>query len=726
MPQISIADVRQKYPQYDDMSDAELADRLYQRFYSDMPRAEYDQRIGLAQPQAMEPQAQATEQAPLGSTPDAQAAQPMSMGEDVVRSFGAGVRSGLEGLVALPGDLSNLAATQISALAKRLGANEQTADLLGKALTRVTPMGPPTSETVQGATNALMGDALRHEPQTTAGEYARTAGEFLPGAAVPGGIVARTAAVAVPAGVSETAGQLTEGTPYEGLARFLGAVAGGSAVGTAQGAGALRAATKADRAQKVNTALAEAAEFGVPLTRGQASGDLKALTAEENLRQMPGIAQRPMRQFDEAQQAAIGQYTDQMAARFGRSAGDAAEVVPEGVRRIAASLEAKGNALYDKAFESGLMVHKEALDNLPAFINNRLVQEGRIVDEMLTPAASRALREVDEAIKTAGALQPRAPSPDGLTASSGGQIAGINLKGLHQIRRRINNLKGVNPDDWATLGQVKRAFDDWIDDAVDHFLYSGDDAALEAYREATKTWKDFRAITHPRAGDNAGKIISKMLSDDAHANEVANWLYGANIARPNTNAPRVAKRLKTLLGDTSTEWAAIRAGAWDRLTRASRDEEILSPTKMANNIEDFVNGSGKSLARELFSAEERGTMRRLANTLRRTVTPRDATNAPRSGYTTAALMRGFGNAILGSIGATTHGITGGLAGFIALPVMRGVKDLRTLRKATSVSPQSVPVVKEVNAAIPAANALAIGAANNLPMLTGGANALPAQ
>ena len=44
----TIADIRQQYPQYNDMSDQQLADALYQKHYSDMPREQYDAKIGMA------------------------------------------------------------------------------------------------------------------------------------------------------------------------------------------------------------------------------------------------------------------------------------------------------------------------------------------------------------------------------------------------------------------------------------------------------------------------------------------------------------------------------------------------------------------------------------------------------------------------------------------------------------------------------------------------------
>src|SRR4051812_1015214 len=43
----TIADIRAQYPQYDDLSDAKLADGFYQKFYSDIPREEFNSKIGL-------------------------------------------------------------------------------------------------------------------------------------------------------------------------------------------------------------------------------------------------------------------------------------------------------------------------------------------------------------------------------------------------------------------------------------------------------------------------------------------------------------------------------------------------------------------------------------------------------------------------------------------------------------------------------------------------------
>lgn len=46
----TIAEVRQKYPQYQDMSDEALAGALHKKYYSDMPVADFNAKIGLAAP----------------------------------------------------------------------------------------------------------------------------------------------------------------------------------------------------------------------------------------------------------------------------------------------------------------------------------------------------------------------------------------------------------------------------------------------------------------------------------------------------------------------------------------------------------------------------------------------------------------------------------------------------------------------------------------------------
>lgn len=52
----TIAEIRQKFPQYNDMPDEVLAEKMYTKFYADMPRDQFDAKIGLSrQPQFGDP-----------------------------------------------------------------------------------------------------------------------------------------------------------------------------------------------------------------------------------------------------------------------------------------------------------------------------------------------------------------------------------------------------------------------------------------------------------------------------------------------------------------------------------------------------------------------------------------------------------------------------------------------------------------------------------------------
>lgn len=52
---MNLNEFRQQYPQYKDMSDQNLADQLYNKYYSDMPRAAFNQKIGFADGDSTQP-----------------------------------------------------------------------------------------------------------------------------------------------------------------------------------------------------------------------------------------------------------------------------------------------------------------------------------------------------------------------------------------------------------------------------------------------------------------------------------------------------------------------------------------------------------------------------------------------------------------------------------------------------------------------------------------------
>lgn len=140
---------------------------------------------------------------------------------DIAKSGGIGLVKGMVGLAGLPGDIAEYGARGIDYATRFVG------DKLGVDVKPRAAQDPAYgSADIQKAIEGVTGEF--YQPQTTAGKYAQTAGEFLP--AMIGGPETMAAKlisrVAVPAAVSEGAGQATEGTALEPAARIAGAVTG--------------------------------------------------------------------------------------------------------------------------------------------------------------------------------------------------------------------------------------------------------------------------------------------------------------------------------------------------------------------------------------------------------------------------------------------------------------------------------------------------------------------
>jgi hypothetical protein len=161
-------------------------------------------------------------QASAAVTPQATSDRP-SVAADVAKSGGIGVVKGGLGLLGSLGDLTDLGAKGIEKasnfVSDRLGVDRYQRPAAPSILQNI-----PTAGSLQKNVEGVTGEF--YQPKTTAGEYAQTAGEFLPGMiGGPEGIASRLATrVAAPAVASETAGQLTQGTAAEPYARIAGAL----------------------------------------------------------------------------------------------------------------------------------------------------------------------------------------------------------------------------------------------------------------------------------------------------------------------------------------------------------------------------------------------------------------------------------------------------------------------------------------------------------------------
>ena len=208
---------------------------------------------------------------------DGVAAAKPSKTEDVIKSGASGGLGGFAKTVDMLGQGATLIQEGPSMLSRMLfGGMEDAPEM------NLDPQILPLA-------SRMTGGFTEYEPQTTAGEYAKTTGEFVGGAlAMPyGGPLKAATSVVLPALASETAGQMTKGTEMEGPARLA------AALGTPFATSALRQGTQRAvlgpeaRLTQPGTARGEAVrtleDADVSMTTGLKSGSPRLMALEGSM-----------------------------------------------------------------------------------------------------------------------------------------------------------------------------------------------------------------------------------------------------------------------------------------------------------------------------------------------------------------------------------------------------------------------------------------------------------
>lgn len=190
--------------------------------------------------------------------------QPSTAG-DIAKSAGVGLVKGGLGLAGMPGDIGAMFNKGVDwAESKLLPESFMEGQRTAQAIH--TPL---TTEHLTKGLESVTGPL--YEPKTTAGHYAQTIGEFVPGmVGGPEGLASRALTrVVAPAVTSEAAGQATEGTALEPYARVAGALIGHGAASGVRGAVAPGAAvpTVEELHDAATQAYKNARGYGVEIRR---------------------------------------------------------------------------------------------------------------------------------------------------------------------------------------------------------------------------------------------------------------------------------------------------------------------------------------------------------------------------------------------------------------------------------------------------------------------------
>jgi hypothetical protein len=347
--------------------------------------------------------------------------------------------------------------------------------------------------------------------------------------------------------------------------------------------------------------------------------------------------------------------------------------------------------LYDVAGRSDGSVSADAVGGVRARVAQALENDGRVIDGVLTPASARML---DELQRFSGmnienrAVGARVPSVAGEPA----ERVAVSMQGVEQVRKRLNGISraATNDADRSAARSIIREFDNWLNDSFDNALFSGSEEALNAFREARAANTEWRAHFGFNARDDADRVINRIATGDVTPQEVSNWLIGASKVGSKGVSSRLLTRIADATGNDPQAMQAIRGGIWNRLSQSTGGVDAKAGAKVANDINEFLNGSGRDVANRLFTPEQRGIMSAYADTIRRTQAGREhlaeVGRITKPGATDAGIgpMQELANTVLGRNGRTDEAL---FSAINAYAKSGGRGDVQTLARLLRAIPQ---------------------------------------
>lgn len=490
----SMQEIRQQYPQYDDMSDADLAKALHGKHYADMPFEEFSAKIGL---------------------------QPPPIANDMLKGGSVGLGEGAIGVLGAPGDIASLTERAVSGASDYVGAPEWLSKGAGKVARHA--MGPfanmPSSEQMTGAIADVTGPF--YQAQTLPGKFAQTAGRFLPGAMLGPGTKAQKAfGWLVGSMASEGGGQATKGTSLEPWTRL-----GLGAAGGLTGAYGWQAVANAFKMKGVDTKAA--AQLVKEL---QASG----ITPDEALAKVQGMG-------DEAMLADV-------SPRMQVATGGTAISDPAAQQTIASRLGARREATPARVSKTlddtfGPMKDPQQLTDeittarQPAGPAYELAQQHVVDTEPAVKAVADGIMRYGAKSKigsTLVSIRNQMLDENGNLVSNGAQVHGIREQLDDMIGEAVRAGRGKEA---GALGQIRVAIDDSLKNQIPGFadadkLWSETAKIKEAYEFGRG-----ELLTSKISPGQAQKTLRGMTIPEREAVNQGTRLELDRVARNATAAP---------------------------------------------------------------------------------------------------------------------------------------------------------------------------------------------
>jgi hypothetical protein len=423
-----------------------------------------------------------------------------------------------------------------------------------------------------------------------------------------------------------------------------------------------------ERLQMLARALkGEQSQGGIPMTRGQTSGDINIIRREEAMRHGAegDLASAVMRRFDDQQTEAIRNQAMSLEGRLGAGVGNKESSITDIGSRIKEDLI----TARDSSKEAVREAYKKAADTKAA-LNPEVATD--MATEMLRVPREMNLFTTDGMNQLNAALRTL-KSFTGLGGQAKLKPADIQM--IERFRQGLNTaISGTQGTEQAALVRMKSVLDRRLNVAIDNGLLTGDPEALALLRQA----RDLRRIHAERfeagKGDRTGNALLKILDENgATPVQAINYIVNTGKASGQDVALGMVRRLKNIFGPDSEQIRLIKSAYLLRAFATARNgERVIDRRSLVTNAREMMAGDGKVVANELFTPAEREAVVNVTNEVSRTITPADAQNPSRSAwaFVQALMDRGLISSSLSSlrhvpfldgVGNAARSVSGGLA-----------------------------------------------------------------
>jgi len=360
-----------------------------------------------------------------------------------------------------------------------------------------------------------------------------------------------------------------------------------------------------------------------PLTQGQRTSPLpdtskgqlstlqtKALEEEDMIRRAASTNEEAnilMKGFDENQLNQIRQDADSLTQELGSGQNfentlDVPTAVGEEIKKATQSsaegIKEASSARYKSVREakSSPIVTREGVKTIAEDVLNIARSEIDATRQLKTmPILADEMKFLQRLIKI----------------TSNPRFKGQSFKQLFAYQKTLNRAvsSSVDANEQRILGIMKRTLDDYVFNGIEKGFITGDQAVLDALKEATGLYKQYMGLTGKGKGANAAqnaanKILQKITNPDYDVKEVVNALFGHAKFAPKNGVTLVIKRLKENLPpeQSSQIIGLIKDGVLSKAFSGSGKSGVTRTNIVNNFVDVFVKN--KSMIDELFSADE--------------------------------------------------------------------------------------------------------------------------